>query len=385
MNLVIDKGTYFSSLPRPYYLSPDLHEADLDRVWRRVWLLAGHTSQIPDKGNYFTFEMANESLIITRGDGGEVHALHNTCRHRGFRICEAGSSGKTRRVFCPYHAWTYDLDGRLLAAQHHKDEQSFSFADFGLFQAQVEVWKGFIFVNFSPEPLPPISEELKEADPYFDLMDAERMKIAATVEYPCSANWKLLMENILECYHCAPSHPELCRVLDLKAMHDHHEEWSAARPYDHSWMPLKPGLKSLTRNGDLVSKKLLGSFGQDGAQEGFATGFVFQPTGIFAEFYVDHGITTKVFPVSPTESKLVVDWYVHEDAEEGRDYDLNELKYLWDVTTAQDIMLTNTQALGVNSSRYVPGPNSSRHEPGIRSSLELYLQMVGDAPSMLGM
>lgn len=384
MSTVIEHDTYFSSLPASYYLSPELFEADIEKVWRKVWLLAGHVSQIPRKGDYFTFEMGKDSLIITRGAGDAVNALYNTCRHRGFRICDAGTSGRSRRVACPYHAWTYDLDGTLLSAPAHLDGETFDFGQFGLFRAQVEVWQGFIFVNFSDEPLPSLADQLTDADPSFTAMGAERMKIAHRLEFPCAANWKLLMENILECYHCAPSHPELCKVLDLDAMHAHHQEWTAVRPYDHSWMPLKAGLKSLTGNGDLVVKKLLGSYG-DGAEppEGFATGFVFQPTGIFAEFYMDHGITTKVVPVSPGESKLVVEWFVNEDAQEGVDYDLQDLVFLWDVTTAQDIALTERQQLGIQSTKYVPGPNSTTREPGIRSSLELYLSMIGDSPSQL--
>ncbi|MFJ6456111.1 aromatic ring-hydroxylating dioxygenase subunit alpha [Paenarthrobacter sp. NPDC091669] len=383
MSSVIERDTYFTSLPQNYYLSPDLYEVDLSKVWRNQWLLAGHVSQIPRKGSYFTFEMANESLIITRGANDSVNALHNTCRHRGFRICEAGSSGQTRRVVCPYHAWSFELDGQLMAAPSHSDGEGFDFRDFGLHRAQVEVWQGFIFVNFSEEPLSSLADELKNADDSFCTMKGDRMKIAATIEYPCAANWKLLMENILECYHCAPSHPELCQVLDLEEMHNHHQEWTAARPYDHSYMPLKKGLQSLTRDGSVVSKKLLGEYA-DGrpVPEGFATGFVFQPTGIFSEFYVDHGITTKVFPVSPTESKLIVDWYVNAEAEEGVDYQLEELTFLWDVTTQQDIALTEGQQLGVNSSKYTPGPNSSTREPGIRSSLELYLSMIGDPASV---
>lgn len=386
MTSVIEKATYFTSLPQHYYLSPEVFRVDFEKVWSKQWLLAGHISRLPKVGSYFTYEVANESVIITRSGADSYSAFYNTCRHRGFRICDAGSTGSVRRINCAYHAWSYGLDGKLLAAPAHTDGESFAFADFGLHPVQIDVWQGFIFISLAEEPLPPIETELAPANESFDAMGATRMKVAHTIEYPCAANWKLLMENILECYHCAPSHPELCKVLDLADMHSHHQEWDPTQSYMHSWMPLQPGLDSLTRDGSYVVKKRLGEFSEEaGGPKGFATGFVFQPSGTFSEFYQDHGITATVLPVSATESRLIVDWYVHEDAEEGVDYDIDTLIDLWDITTKQDIALADGQGLGVRSAKYVPGPNSATQEPGIRSSLTKYLDMIGDSIELLDM
>lgn len=384
MTSVIEKATYFTSLPQHYYVSPEIFQLDMDTVWTQQWLLAGHISRLPRVGSYYTYEVANESVIITRSGADEIKAFYNTCRHRGFRICEAGSTGHARRINCPYHAWSYGLDGKLAAAPSHTDGESFAFGDFALHPVQVDVWQGFIFVCLGNEPLAPIETELAPANESFDAIGAAGMKIAATIEYPCAANWKLLMENILECYHCAPSHPELCKVLDLADMHAHHQDWGADQSYMHSWMPIQSGLDSLTRDGEFVVKKLLGSFadGESGAK-GFATGFVFQPSGTFAEFYQDHGITATVLPVSPTESKLIVDWFVNEDAEEGVDYDKDTLIDLWHITTKQDIALADRQHLGVLSAKYQPGPNSASREPGIRSALTKYLNMIGGSDALL--
>jgi phenylpropionate dioxygenase-like ring-hydroxylating dioxygenase large terminal subunit len=386
MTSVIEKATYFTSLPQSYYLSADLYAIDIDKVWRKQWLLAGHVSRIPRPGDYFTYEIANESLIIIRGKDDRVNALYNTCRHRGFRICEAGTEGRVRRLVCPYHAWTYGTDGELKVATQHTDGEAFDYSDFGLHVAQVDVWQGFIFVSLSDAPLPPIGTELAAADESFSAMQSERMKIAKTIEYPCAANWKLLMENILECYHCAPSHPELCKVLSLQAMHAHHTDWSPDQSYMHSWMPLKEGVDSLTMDGRPVCSMPLGVYAEgQSIPPGFATGFVFQPSGTFGEFYQDHGITATVVPVSPTESKLTVDWFVHADAEEGTHYDVEKLIALWDVTTKQDIALADRQHLGVLSSKYAPGPNSATHEPGIHSSLTKYLAMIGNSAQAIGL
>ncbi len=386
MTSIIERNTYFTSLPQHYYLSPEIFQLDMDKVWTKQWLLAGHISRLPRVGSYYTYEIANESVIITRSGPDDIKAFYNTCRHRGFRICEAGSTGQQRRINCPYHAWTYDLNGNLVAAPSHTDGESFAFGDFGLHPVQVDVWQGFIFIGLGDEPLAPIETELAPANDTFSAMGSRQMKIAATIDYPCAANWKLLMENILECYHCAPSHPELCKVLDLADMHSHHQEWDPEQSYMHSWMPLQAGLDSLTRDGNFVVKKRLGSFA-DGAPgpKGFATGFVFQPSGTFAEFYQDHGITATVVPVSATTSRLIVDWYVHEDAEEGVDYDKETLIDLWHITTKQDIALADGQHLGVISAKYRPGPNSAQREPGIRSSLTKYLNMIGESDTRLDM
>jgi Rieske 2Fe-2S family protein len=382
----IDQGAYFTSLPQPYYLSPSLYEEELEAVWGRQWLFAGHVSQIPEPGDFFTFEIARESLILIRGDDGAVHALYNVCRHRGFRICDPTQGGHMKRILCPYHAWQYGRDGELLHAPKHADGDPFAYTDYGLHEAAVEVWQGFIFVHLSDQPLPSIGAELAAADESMGMLQPERMKIVKTIEYPCAANWKLLMENELECYHCAPSHPELCNTLSLAEMHAHHNEWGPDRPYFYSWMPLKNGAKSLTMDGETVVKMPFGDYAEGREMPGgFASGFLIQPTCTFAMFYVDHGITAKLIPNSVGETVLVGDWFVHEDAVEGVDYDLDELVGLWDITHRQDIELANRQQLGIGSRKYAPGPDSKRYEPGIESALNLYLEMVGDVSGLLGM
>ncbi len=385
MSTIIDRGSYFTSLPQAYYISEELYREELDLVWRRQWLPAGHVSQIPEPGDYFTFEVAEESLILIRGDDGEVRALYNVCRHRGFRMCDPTKSAHTKRILCPYHAWQYDRGGELLHAPKHGDGEAFAYADFGLHEAAVEVWQGFIFIHLSDQPLPSIREALKDADESMSTLQPERMKIARTISYECNANWKLLVENELECYHCASSHPELCQTLSLADMHAHHHEWGPDRPYWYSWMPLRDGAKSLTVDGEFVCSKLFGDY-SEGRElaEGFASGIMTQPTCTFGMFYADYGITGKLLPTGVDSVTLLCDWFVHEDAVEGVDYDPDRLVELWDIVNRQDIELANRQQLGIRSRKYEPGPDSKKYEPGVESALKVYLEMVGDAPQMVG-
>ena len=144
---VINHGKYFTSLPREYYFSEDRFKEEMIKVWGEQWIYVGHISQVPERGDYFTFDVANESLIITRSSQTEIKAFFNVCRHRGLKLCDKPSGHFQRRIVCPYHSWTYGIDGKLLTATQQPDGEAFDYKDWSLFEAQVNVWQGFIFIS----------------------------------------------------------------------------------------------------------------------------------------------------------------------------------------------------------------------------------------------
>ena len=199
------------SLPGKFYREAELYRLDIERVWRTGWLFAGHTCEISKPGDYFTLEVDTDSVIVIRSDDGTVHALHNVCRHRGSMIC-AEPCGHLNRLVCPYHQWTYGLDGALLACRGMQQDKS----QFGLHRVHACEVEGLIFISFAKEPIP-FETASRTLAPLLKPQGFNRAKVAKAVDYVVQANWKLVWENNRECYHCNLNHPQY-----IKANFDHY-------------------------------------------------------------------------------------------------------------------------------------------------------------------
>jgi phenylpropionate dioxygenase-like ring-hydroxylating dioxygenase large terminal subunit len=377
---VIEHGKYFTSLPREYYLDEARFKLEVERVWCEQWVYAGHVSQIPRAGDYIVLNLQTESLIITRSSETEINAFHNVCRHRGLRLCEEAKGHFGPRIVCPYHTWSYGRDGTLLKATKQADGEFFDYADWGLNKAHVSVWQGFIFVSMAaeaPAPVDSMIDAKTTAD--MELIQPLRMKVAVEKTYVADANWKLLLENGVECYHCPSVHPEFCVVLNATAMSDYYAEDYLPNLVQGLIIPVKGELESLSMDGTYLSKKLLGQFGEGTpVPYEFGTGFMTQPGYAWGGFHPDYGMVASTLPISAGRSIMICQWFVHEDAVEGVDYDVEELIKIWDITNYQDLAIQERQQLGVAGRRYLPGPNSPSQEPGIRAALRKYLEMMGE-------
>ncbi|HWI22374.1 MAG TPA: aromatic ring-hydroxylating dioxygenase subunit alpha, partial [Baekduia sp.] len=274
---VIEQAGYFTSLPGHYYTSQEIFDMETERVFRTQWLYAGHVSQIPDTGNFFVARLATESLIITRDADDRVRAFFNVCRHRGSQLCPEGSSGKKKRFVCPYHNWSFSLDGKLLGSPGSPDGVDFNYADWPLHEADVDVLYGSIYVHLGREPIQPLREQLGERLVHDDwqLLDPERAKVIREQRYPVNANWKLVLENNLECYHCAGSHPELSVACDYEGFYIERDGTvrDSERKQNPGHFPLREGMKTFSMDGDWVCKKRFGT-PQD---EGFSASFILFP------------------------------------------------------------------------------------------------------------
>jgi len=379
MTATIDHGSYFTLLPREYYLSRDVYEDEIEQVFHRSWHYVGHVSEIPKAGNFFTVDLLDESVIISRARDGVVHALLNVCRHRGFPVCRE-KSGSVRAFVCGYHSWSYGLDGQLKMAPSIDDGDDVDYSDWGLQKIRLEIWRGLIFICLGQPRTPSVAHELEAVAGDFVRLDPERMRKIHEESYDIEANWKVLLENYQECYHCAETHPELCVTMDLEGMY---RETGSSRPISEFYgggTPKKPGAVSLSLDGQPVSKKFLGEFGQ-GAQipEGFHAGFAIQPMLSRGDFSVDHGVIHTLRPLGPDRVRWTTRWFVHEDAVEGEDYDLDNLTAVWHATNHEDLMLVTGAFKGVKSRRFVPGPLSPDREPALKQTMSLYLKMMNEA------
>src|SRR3979490_2104940 len=203
------------SLDRKFYCDDAVFEADMDRVIGREGVVAGHVDRVRAKGDYFLFKIGNEAIIIVRSDESTINAFYNVCRHRGSLICTE-PAGRVARLTCGYHAWTYGLDGALIAARLMPAD--FSKKDNGLHRCHIRVFYGFIFVNLSDQEPVDFDASFGDLAPYLDFHGFADAKIAFSRSYPTAANWKLVVENFVECYHCAPAHPEFCSMHPPEAL-----------------------------------------------------------------------------------------------------------------------------------------------------------------------
>ena len=373
------------ALQRSYYTSPEIYEHDIKTYWNEQWLWAGHICEIPQNGDFILFDYGTESIIIARDKEGSIGAFLNVCRHRGSRVCVERSGN--RRVFsCPYHAWTYEMNGKLRRAREMGED--FDPAQNGLLPVHVRVFQGLIFVSTSENP-PDIDRGLDGLAPLTKPYGLENLKIAKRASYPVPANWKLAIENYMECYHCGPAHLEYARSHSLKdpdaatqtlkeAMHKRAVAVGLSTDeltlntddgmgFFYRRYPLFDGYDTGSKSGAALAPLL-------GDLSGFDGGTTDLQIGIVNNFliYSDHVIAYRFIPTALQETNIEVIWFVHGDAEEGRDYNLDDLTWLWHVTSLDDERIIRVNQEGVNSFHFRPGPLSEM-EWGIRAFYDSYL------------
>ena len=384
------------SLEQRFYTDPEIYALELEHIVTRNWIFAGHTSQLGEAGDYLVLEVANDSAIIVRSGDGEIRAFANVCRHRGSIVC-LEQSGNTRKFQCPYHGWTYDTDGKLIAARNMPED--FDKSRYGLHKVPVEIVHGLIFVCFCDDP-PSFDAARRDLAEPLAMFDFKNMKIAAQKTYPIAANWKLAIENYQECYHCAGAHPEYAKMhtlmLDRKKRErvENHmfEKMTAcglknieidfidteARPgelgFGYSRSALFEGYKTGSKDGEPVAPLLGNLTGYDGG----ASDITFGPFNYFLA-YSDHVVGYVFAPIDGKNCQCEIYWLVRGDAVEGKDYDRDELMWLWDVTTHADQRIIVNNWKGVNSKYYQPGPFSGMEVPEQRF-VEWLLQELRRAP-----
>lgn len=386
------------SLPREYYTDAALFEQDMERMLLRHWFCAGHVSSIPSCGDFFLADLGRESVIVCRAADGAVHALLNVCRHRGSRVCVTRSGTAAGGGFtCPYHAWSYALDGRLRAARGMP--AGFRVGDMALKPLQVRVLEGLIFLSFAEAP-PSLDDAARALANAAGTHGWANAKLAHRASFTIAANWKLAVENYMECYHCQPSHPEFARrhafarpAAQIAELECSARERSAelgiridnvdgyglgARAGQESIAvmrsALQPGHLTASEDGQPVAP-LMGSFKQ---HDGSSTYFDVGPLSDFLA-YPDYGVIYRFVPRKVDLTEMEVIWLVRADAVAGRDYTVERLAWLWQVTSVEDKLIIERNQEGVNSRYYEPGPYSLQEEYAGRF-VAWYLAELGVTP-----
>lgn len=361
-------------LPRAAYVSGDIYEKEIERVFHRQWLFLGHVSQVRSVGDYFVEDVCGESILVIRESAVRVSGFLNHCRHRGHRITTQ-AAGNARSLTCPYHRWTYGIDGTLQRAPGCADGEAFNYGDWGLHRIRVDIWHGLIFGWLSEREGPSLQACLDFDDAAFHDLAVERVKPIFRESYDIEANWKVLLENYLECYHCAGSHPELSVSMDIGATYSSTgDDWKGE--YFPGILQLRPGMKTGSMDGRLVSKPLGIFVGRSDLPDGYGAGFGVVPSLTRVIFHIDHGIVHALRPVDVSHVRWETTWYVAQDAVEGADYDVEKVTRLWRLTNKEDISLCEGAYSGVRSRRFVSGPLDPAREGAIRAALGTYLELM---------
>ena len=389
------------SFERDFYCSDDVFAADMARVVGRKWTLAGHIDRLRDKGDYFLFKIGGEQVILIRDGVGEVRAFYNVCRHRGSLIC-LEDHGRKSRLMCQYHAWTYGLDGKLIAARLMPED--FRAEDNGLLPCHVKVFFGLIFVNLSPGEPEDFDAAFGDLAPVLDFHGFESAKIAHAGSYPTDANWKLVVENFIECYHCQPAHPEFCSMHPPEALvacgagpsSGPAEAVAAYQPVLEAWeqraaelgrpimtvddgpesshlrlliqRTLRDGYETETEDGTPAACLM----GKRTAWDKGRMHLSFTPTcHIVADN--DFAILFQFTPRDTMKTDVDLIWLVDGKAE---GYDVDKIIWAWDATTKQDKIITENNQAGILSSRYRPGRYSDQ-ERRVITFQQWYLNQFG--------
>ena len=378
------------SLEQKFYTDPEYYKQDLENIFYKDWLFVGHDCELPKTGSYMTVQIGAYPVVIVRDAQGGIRAFHNSCRHRGSRIC-AAEKGTAAKLVCPYHQWTYELDGRLLFARQVGPD--FKPAEYGLKPVHCETVAGYIYVCVADEA-PDFASFRNLVEPYLAPHNIKDAKVAFESSIIEKGNWKLVWENNRECYHCAANHPELCRtypeapsatgVQGVMEDPEINQLWkncaSVGLPaqfnmsedgrYRITRIPLLRDAVSYTMSGKAAVKKPLSDQVAGGTNIGAMLLFNYPST--WNHLMADHAISFRVLPISAEETLVTTKWLVHKDAVEGVDYDLDELTHVWIQTNDQDRQIVEENAVGIRSPAYQPGPYSVEHEGGVMQFLEWY-------------
>ncbi len=359
------------TLGQKYFVSPEIFAKEQQKIFSKHWLLVGHQNQVTRPGDYFVTEVGppssgysvaghgSESLITVRDQRGNVHGFYNVCRHRGTRLKE-DACGHASAIQCPYHAWTYGLDGRLIGAPHMDEVPGFDKANYSLRAVNLARWEGFIFVNLANASMRSGCISLEDwfaplAGKFSD-WNMPILRPAKRIDYDVQANWKLIFENYSECYHCPGVHPLLSKV----SPYDSAENDLTEGPFLGGFMKIAKGA-SLTMSGKACALPLGNTQAQDFSRVFYYSIFPNMLLSLHPEYVMVH----QLWPKSPERTLILCDWFFHPDAsaakgQGGIAFKPEDAIEFWDMTNKQDWHVCELSQKGITSRAYEPGPYSTR-------------------------
>ena len=363
----VRQPTYRANLlpPRVYHDSAVL--AYEQEAWFAAgWVCVGREEDAAATGGYFLVTVADERLIVVRGADRELRAFYNVCRHRGATLVEESAPcGELVRFQCPYHAWVYDLEGRLRTPRHTEVLEGFEPADWGLVPACLATWQGFVFLDLSGAA-PPLTETLGDLPALLARFDLGGLRRAERIDYDVAANWKALIENYEECYHCPGVHPQLNRITpyNLGAY------LPGAGPWIGSWMEVVGDHETLSLDGSSHGRPPVAGMTGDDLKRIYY--FVLWPN-LLISLHPDYLMAHMIQPVAPGRTLVTCEWYFDPATMARPDFEPSDAIGFWDLTNRQDWHVCELQQTGTRSRAYTAGRYS-----GIEGSVHGFDLMVAD-------
>jgi glycine betaine catabolism A len=357
----------FMTLPGRYYTDPAAFRGEMERLYWNDWVCAGRAETIPEPGDFFLRDLAGESIIITRDRDNSIRAFYNVCRHRGTRMCTAESGSFAGRIQCPYHGWTYSLDGRLLGAPH-MDEDDFRREDYPLHSVHTGEWDGHIFVHLGNDPKP-LSEHLGELPGKFGNWRMQELRMRKTAVYVVNANWKLIVSNYNECLHCPMLHPALNRLTDYLGA----DNETPGPAYIGGSMGFRDGAETMSLDGKRRRDYLPQLTGE---QREMVAYYAIYPN-LLLSLHPDYVMAHTLWPQRVDRTQVICEWYFHPTEMAKPDFVADDAIEFWDKTNREDWAISELSQAGIQSRAYSPGPYS-RRESLLHAFDEYVLRRVAD-------
>jgi glycine betaine catabolism A len=342
-----------STLPSEAYADEGVFRWELEYFFDRTWVCIGRADDLQAAGDQRAVALGFESALLTRGQDGALHAFYNVCRHRGHELVEAGNATRARLVRCPYHAWAYGLDGRLMGAPGFGKVSGFDKADYSLAPLRLVEWHGWLFANASGDA-PPFEEHIGNLGELIENHRPGELVAGARHDYEVAANWKIIVENYHECYHCSVIHPELSRVSPPTS--------SVNLDPEGAWiggpMLLADGTETMSLTGKSNAPRL--PHLADGQERKIYYFGVFP--NLLISVHPDYVLTHRLHPLAPDRTAIECEWLFSREAVESDGFDPSYASDFWDITNRQDWRACEGVQRGVSSRGYRQGPLSPRED-----------------------
>lgn len=361
----LSKGA--KTLPGRYFNSETIFKEEIDRIFSSRWLCIGRQEQIPNPRDYFLWQMGSESIIVLRDRNAEVKAFYNICRHRGTRLCTQQQGNFSKSIHCPYHAWAYDLDGRLLVAPLMNELADFQQKDYSLYSAPIVTWEGFLFINLakSPEPFATAFAPLMGK---FSQWELPQLRVVDSMEYQVQANWKLIFQNYSECYHCPTIHPTLAK----RSFYRSGENDLFDGPFLGGFMTIEQPGGSLTASSNRCATPLGNISGEDLQRVYYYSIF----PNMFLSLHPDYVMVHRLLPESPDRTRIICEWLFHPKSIDRTNFNPQDAVKLWDITNQEDWQMCELMQAGVASRAWTHGPYATA-ESLLAAFDREYLKAIG--------
>jgi Rieske 2Fe-2S family protein len=349
------------TLDAHWYRSPDVFAQERERLFARGWTCIGREEQIPGPGDFFLADIAGENLIVTRDARGTVRAFFNVCRHRGTRVCDAARGRFAATIQCPYHAWTYGLDGSLLAARNMNDVPGFDRAAYPLAAAGVALFGGFIFVALAADA-EPFEVTYAALLTRFQAWNLAGLRVARSIDYDLACNWKLIFQNYSECYHCPLVHPQLEQLSPSDSGRNDLLEGPVLGGYSE----VRASGMRLTTSGHSTRPPVGTVGGADLDRTYYYTIF----PSLLLSLHADYAMVHLIRPIAPERTAIRCQWLFDPQTMALPDFDPSDVVEFWDVTNRQDWHVNELTQLGIESRAYRPGPYANAE--GLLAAFDRY-------------